>query len=154
MLRRTLTFVLALVLCAFAPVASEAAQARAPQFALGELSLPPRTTAHHRELLTAALSAELEAHADAASQDAYVIDARLQQLRTERAQTARTRCALSLVLTRAESGAVFAIAEAQVTAEQAGAEQAEQAAIRAATRTAMERVVSTLRARRQPLAAR
>ena len=94
-----------------------------------------------------ALSAELAAPqlAGKIKQDSFVVHARLAKLQTQRARPVQSQATVALLLMKAESGAMFAMAEGRVVVRGALPERAEAEAVQAAARSAMKRVSSALR---------
>jgi hypothetical protein len=134
------------LLILFASLGALPAEARAPALSLGEVTLSPEAPPHYRKLLMDTLSAELAsaklAHKRAES---FVVHARLAQLKTQRSRPVQSQATVALVLTRAESGAMFAMVEGRVLVKGYLPEHAEAMAVQAAAKSALKRVESALR---------
>ena len=135
------------LLVVLATLGAVPAAARAPSLALGEVTLSPDAPAHYHKLLVDTLSAELAAPqlAGKIKQDSFVVHARLAKLQTQRARPVQSQATVALLLMKAESGAMFAMAEGRVVVRGALPERAEAEAVQAAARSAMKRVSSALR---------
>jgi hypothetical protein len=133
------------LLILFATFGALPADARAPALALGEVSLSPEAPPQYRKLLVDTLSAEFAAAKLARKQESFVVHARLAQLKTQRSRPVQSQATVSLMLMKAESGAMFAMAEGRVIVKGHLPEHAEAMAVQAAAKSALKRVESALR---------
>jgi hypothetical protein len=134
------------LILAVATLSTPAALARAPGLTLGEVSLSPEAPARYKRLLSDTLSHELDAARTGArkAQQSFVVHARLLALETQGSHPAKSRCTVTLVLTRQDTGAIFASAKGSVVVEDTGRERAEALAVESAAKSALKRVNSAL----------